>query len=144
MQNIRKPIIMALASLLVLGAGPRDAVAEGQAGTCGPELVPLVLTGTGTPEPYVLPTCSKCKKVKLERQSTSTGGTQGVLGLTYHGEPGEFVGDIELTLVLADDTEHVVTIEGVWLVEGDQATWVIEGPRWEEAETAWLAFVPAA
>lgn len=142
MQNIRNPILMTLASVLALSAGPRVAVAEQ---TCGPELIPLVLTGTDPqdPEPYPIPTCSKCRKLTLERQSTST-GTRGALGLIFHGEPGGFEGDIEVTVVLVDDTMEVVTIEDVSLDEDEDAQWVIEGPSWEQAEMAWLTFVPAA
>lgn len=142
MQNIRNPILMTLVSVLALSAGPRDAVAQE---ACGPDLVPLVLTGTDPqdPEPYPIPTCSKCRKLALQRQSTAT-GTQGELGLVFHGEPGGFEGDIEVTVVLIDGSMQVVTIEDVALDEDEEAQWVLEGPSWEQAEMAWLTFVPAA
>lgn len=141
MQNIRNSILMTLASVLALSAGPRDAVAQEP---WGPELIPLVLTGTDPqdPEPYPIPTCSKCRKLTLERQSTAT-GTHGELALIFHGEPGGFEGDIEVTVVLVDDTKEVVTIEDVSLEEGEAGRWVLEGPSWDQAEMAWLTFVPA-
>src|SRR5690606_26950742 len=94
---------------------------------------------------YPLPNCSKCRKVKLEQQPTATGGTQAVLGLTYHDEQqGEFVGSIELVVVLRDGTEHPVVIDGVWLSEGEPAEWVLgEGSTWTwgEVEMVWMELV---
>ncbi|MCX4246486.1 hypothetical protein [Paraliomyxa miuraensis] len=84
----------------------------------------------------------------LETQTTVTGGTQGVLELTYHDDDdGEFVGTIELTVVLVDDTEHALVIENVWLTEGEDAAWVLDAPNawsWDQAEMVRLAFVTTA
>lgn len=140
MKNIHNSILMTMASILALSVGPREAVAQE---TCGPELIPLVLTGTDPqdPEPYPIPTCSKCRRLVLERQSTAS-GTHGELGLVFHGEAA-FEGVITVTVVLVDGTMEVVTIGGVSLDEGDEVRWQLEGPSWEHAEMAWLTFVPA-
>ena len=141
MQSIRNPILMALASTLALSGVSREAVAEE---VQDPELIPLVLTiDPQDPEPYPIPTCSKCRKLALTRQSAAT-GTQAELGLVLEGEPEGFEGHIDVTVVLDDGTVDALTIEDVSLEDGEEIRWVLEGPRWDQAEMAWLTFVPAA
>jgi hypothetical protein len=144
-KRIRNLIIVALASVFVLDGSPSYAAVDG---ACAPELVPLVLTAAPDSTGYIVPTCSKCRRLKLERQTSSTGATYGMLELTYFDEVyGTFTGKIELTVRLADDTVHLVTIEDVLLTNGDEAEWVIDAPSqwtWCAVEMVGLVFVPAA
>lgn len=137
-------VLMTLASSFVLFGAPTSALANEQP-TCEPEPIPLVVVTTSDQTGYIIPNCSKCKKLALHRQNNTTGGTEGRLELTYHGDE-DFVGSIVLTVVSSDDTEHLVEIEDVDLTEGEVATWVLEDPiTWDlaDASVAWIEFVDA-
>lgn len=124
-------------------SGSSSHAAEDGAPGAGP--VPLVLKGVSDDTPYIRPICSKCRRLKLERQST-TGGTCGVLEVIYLDEEhGDFEGRIELTLIGADDSDQPVTIDDVALIQGEQAEWVLEATscgNWKTVEMAWVVFVP--
>lgn len=136
MDTVRNLKLVVLALLGCLVALPSNAAAQ----ETEAKFVPLVLPVNDTGEAgYIQPNCSMCGKLKVETQTTATGGTQGVLTLAYHDELQQgFEGSIELTLVLVDRTEHVVLIEGVVLTEGEEATWVVDEVigewSWDQAD----------
>ncbi|MEX1365823.1 MAG: hypothetical protein AB1Z98_22030 [Nannocystaceae bacterium] len=98
------------------------------AGVCQAQLVPVaVLVGNPDSTGYIQPNCSKCKKLKVETQTTATGGLLGVLTLIFHdAQQRDFVGTIELTMVLFDDSEHTLVLEDVELAEGEEVAWAID------------------
>lgn len=93
---------------------------------------------------YTLPSCSKCRRVKIEVQTSNDDTTQGLLELAYYDELSrDFVGSIELTLLLPDGTEDIVAIEDVWLTQGDEVGWIIDAPlpwSWDDIDTVWVEF----
>ncbi len=148
MNKVVRFAVAALACWAVLGGNPgRAAALEAQMGACGPDVVPVVLTGEPKDSAYPQPVCSKCKQLTVERSTSSTGATRGVLGVTYFDEVyTSFSGAIVLTLVLSDDVERVVVIEDVALEEGEQAWWVIDAGsqvRWADVDLVWVELVPA-
>lgn len=138
--------VLAMSCWLLLRAGASHATETTQASACGPDVVPVVLTGEPKAAGYIQPVCSKCKRLVVERHTTSTGRTQGTLELTYSDEVhGIFDGTIVLTLLTSDDAEQVVTIHDVQLVEGQVARWVIEAGSqwsWAEVDMVWLELLP--
>ena len=138
--------VLSMSCWLLLSDGASHAATTIQPGACGPDVVPVVLTGEPKATGYIQPVCSKCKRIAVERRTTSTGQTQGLLELTYHDEVyGVFDGTIVLTLLTSDDTERVVTIDEVHLVEGQAAGWVIEaGSQWDwsDVDMVWLELLP--
>ena len=150
MKNQKKTIQSAIWAMIcpIMLIAPLSAASEiGGGGACTPDLVPVALTGTSESSGYIQPTCSKCRRLKVERQTSQDGELQGVLGLMYFDDAlPEFGGSIELTMLLDDDTEQTVTIENVDLIEGQEAEWVIEAPpewHWDHVDMVWLTFVPA-
>ena len=146
MQRNRFLSVLTLACLFVLDGGTSHASDNvEQARTTDP--VPVVITSVPDSSQYPQPTCSKCKRVSVVRQTSATGETQGVLELTYFDELyRDFDGVIELTVLLVDDSEHVMTVEDVSLEQGDEAGWVIDAPiewQWEQVDMVWLELVPA-
>jgi hypothetical protein len=126
---------------MMLGGDTSHAAEEG---VCGPDVVPIVLTAGRDSTGYIQPSCSKCSKLKVQRQTTASDEVQGVLELVYSDEHGPFDGEIEVTAVLADGSEHLVVIEDVWLDQGDEAAWVIEASEgwcWDAVEMVRLEFV---
>ena len=107
---------------MMLG-GEASHAAEGS-GTDG---VPIVVTADLDEDGYIRPSCSKCPKLTVERQTTSTGEVRGVLELEYLDHRGTFEGRIEVTTVLTDRSEWVVMIDDVWLEPGDEAGWELAG-----------------
>lgn len=142
MKSNRCLLAMSMAWLLLLGAQPSHASEDSR--TFDP--VPLVLTGEPDADGYIQPTCSKCRRLKLERQKSVTGYVQGVLELTYFdADFPVFSGRIELVVVLVDDSRHLVSLEDVYLTNGEEAAWVIDAPstwHWEAVEIAWMRLVP--
>jgi hypothetical protein len=91
--------------------------------------------------------CSKCRVASLAAAQTATedGAT---IELYYADERGSLHGIVELTILLADGTYHVETIEDVELVNervvcferGPRATW-----SWrEDVRHIWVEVVPLA
>jgi hypothetical protein len=137
--------IAVLACWMGLSGSPAAAT-QAQAGTCGPDVIPVVLTGEPDSTGYIQPVCSKCKKLTVSRQTTATGETQGVLGLIYFDDAHPtFDGAILLTLQLSDGSERVVTIDDVQLEAGEDARWMIDAGSlsWALVDTVWIEFIPA-
>lgn len=135
-------LAMTLAWPILLGA--HSSQASDDPHTSDP--VPLVLTGEPDEDGYIQPTCSKCRRLTLTRQTSAAGPVQGVLELTYFDEVfPAFSGRIELTVVLVDDTRHLVSLEDVSLTNGEEAGWTVEAPSawcWRDVDMAWLRLVP--
>lgn len=142
MRPIRCLLAMTLGWPLLLGAYPSHASQDPPAS----DPVPLVLTGEPDADGYIQPTCSKCRRLRLERQTSATGELQGVLALTYFDDVFPvFAGSIELTVVLADDTRYLVRLDDVDLSSGEEAEWIIEASsawRWRDVDMAWMRLVP--
>jgi hypothetical protein len=134
---------LAIACSSMLGTGESRAATTD---TCGPDVVPVVLTGEPKATGYIQPVCSKCKRITVERETTSTGQTHGILELTYHDELyGVFDGTIVLTLLMSDDAERVVTLDDVHLVEGQTARWLVDAGShtdWADVDMVWLELLP--
>jgi hypothetical protein len=135
--------VLAMSCWLMLSDGPSHAATVGAS---GPDVVPVVLIGEPKATGYIQPVCSKCKRLTVERRTTSTGGIQGTLELTYYDEVHDvFDGAIVLTLHSSDDSEHVVTIDDVHLVEDQTAWWSIDaGSQWSwvDVDMVWVEFLP--
>ena len=117
--------------------------------TPSPSAQPSLPPAAASTEPlqYIQTNCSKCRRASLAIWALSTGETQAVLSLTYYDEnQSEFVGSLAVTLQLADGTEAVVDIDGVWLTQGEEAGWVLEQSpdawTWDDVESADVGFVP--
>jgi hypothetical protein len=108
--------------------------------------VPTVVVGPGKTSEYPQPLCSKCKLL-AERETTATGESQGLLSLRYEDEVfPRFEGDIEVTLLLPDDTRYVETIFDVELDYGEEITWILPDRAeysWHDVELLWVELVPA-
>lgn len=119
---------------------------EVDASTLEVEPLPTVLVGPPKSSEYPQPLCSKCKLLS-ERESTASGPSQGVVSLRYEDEHfPSFDGDIEVTVLLSDDTRYVETILDVSLDYGDQQTWILPDRAefdWDDVELIWVELVPA-
>ncbi len=137
---------LAIACFSLLSTGESHAATTIETGACGPDVVPVVLTGETKETGYIQPVCSKCKRITVEREKTATGQTHGVLELTYHDEVhGAFDGTIVLTLLMSNDAERVVALDDVRLVEGQTARWVIDAgsyTNWADVDMVWLELLP--
>lgn len=125
-------VIAAMAAMgvfvsMVLGAAAvhaEDQVFE-------PDPVPIVVIAELDDDGYIRPSCSKCTKLVVERQTAASGEVSGVLELVYFDPRGTFAGAIEVTAVLGDGSERVVVLDDVWLEPGDEAGWELA------AATSW-------
>lgn len=123
------------------------APSPAQALTATMEPIPTVVVGPPRSSEYPQPLCSKCKVV-AKRETTATGQTQGLLWLEYEDEAyqEDFEGDIEVTVLLSNDTQYVEMILDVNLSEGEVYTWDLPDPAqlsWLEVEIVWVELVPA-
>jgi hypothetical protein len=86
--------------------------------------------------------------VEATRETNSSNQTSGSLFIAYEDEVYEdFEGDIEVTLLLSDDTRYVETIFDVELSENEENTWVLQDPpqhTWFDVEYVLVEMVPAA
>lgn len=106
--------------------------------------VPIVVTADLDEDGYIRPSCSKCTKLVVERQTTSSGEVRGVLELVYFDQRGTFDGVIEVTAVLGDGSERVLEIDDVWLEPGDEAGWELAaatGWHWGDVVLVRLRFL---
>lgn len=110
------------------------------------EPLPTVLVGPPKSSEYPQPLCSKCKLL-TGRESTASGPSQGAVSLRYEDEHfPSFEGDIEVTVLLPDDTRHVETIFDVELEYGEEMTWILPDRaefEWDDVELLWVELVPA-
>jgi len=117
-----------------------------EANTLAVERLPTVLVGPPKSSEYPHPLCSKCKLL-AERDDTANGPSQGALLLRYEDEHiPSFEGDIEVTVLLSDDTRRVETIFDVELDYGDEVTWILPSRAdfsWQDVELLWVELVPA-
>ncbi len=126
----------ALAVPVCLAALPSQA----EEGSAQAQLVPIALLVDGSDSAeYPQPTCETCKLLRVEKRTTAAGEAQGLLSLTYHDEhERDFVGTIELTMVLTDGTVHAEDIEDVVLTEDQEGQWAInEDPNqwtWDQVD----------
>lgn len=126
----------------VMLGGEASHAAEGQ--VCGPDPVPIVVIAELDDDGYIRPSCSKCAKLAVERQTAASGEVRGVLELVYFDHRGTFGGAIEVTAVLGDGSERVVVLDDVWLEPGDEAGWELAaatGWHWGEVVLVRLRFV---
>lgn len=89
--------------------------------------------------------CSKCRvdSVTAAQDATKQSAT---LELYYDDERGDFLGSIELTVLLSDGQYRQETIEGVDLRRGESSSFEIEpGDGWSwalDAKHVWVEVVP--
>jgi hypothetical protein len=111
------------------------------------EPIPTVVVGPPKSSEYPQPICSKCK-VEASRETNSSNQMRGLLFIAYEDEVYEdFEGEIEVTLLLSDDSQYVQTIFDVELSEYEEITWVLQGPpqhSWLDVESVLVELVPAA
>lgn len=133
--------VMMLASQVAVLGAPREASAF----TTTVEPIPTVVVGPTTSE-YPLPPCSKCKVV-AKRETNANNQARGLLFIGYEDEVFEdFEGDIEVTILLSNDTRYVETIPDVQLSQNEEMTWVLPDPvqlSWLDVEIVWVELVPA-
>lgn len=137
-------VIAAFAALGMFVAVMLGSEASHATGVCGPDTVPIVVTAELDDEGYIRPSCSKCTKLAIERQTAPDGEVRGVLELVYFDQRGTFEGQVEVTAVLGDGSERVVVIDDVRLEPGDEAGWELvaaTGWRWEDVVLVRLRFL---
>lgn len=137
--------IAAIAARVMFVAMMLGGEASHAAEVCGPDRVPIVVVAEfDDDDGYIRPSCSKCTKLAVERQTAASGEVRGVLELVYFDQRGTFGGAIEVTAVRGDGSEQVAVIEDVWLESGDEAEWELEaaaGWHWGQVVLVRLRFV---
>lgn len=116
-------VTMVVCQLALLGApSPAQALAT----TVEP--IPTDVVGPPKSSQYPQPICSICK-VEASRETNSFNQTRGLLFIAYEDEVYEdFEGEIEVTLLLSDDSQYVQTILDVELSDDEEMTWVLQDP----------------
>lgn len=147
MQSIRFTIIAILAGLPMLLTTPSHASDSAQAASSAQSGPATVIVGPPKAVGYTQPICSKCRRVKVETQTTAAGDTEAILELTYYDEVyTDFEGTIKLSVIISGNVEDVQIIDDVDLIEGEEAEWLLDNDLlwdWSEVDTVWVEFQPA-